>query len=344
MKGTTLISAVLLLSITSGCGLKKAEHVEPAAKVPVKTISAEKRPFSITVHSAGKLASREEMKLSFKTGGIVSSLPAREGMTVKKGEVLARLNLSEIQAGVRQAELAVDKSYRDYQRVKNLYADSVATLEQLQNSRTAWELAKAQKQIADFNLQFSTISAPSDGKVLKVLVEANEMIAPGYPVLLFASTSGDWVIRSSLTDKDVIRVVTGDSAKVMLDAYPEHLFPAEVSDIAAMADPYTGTYEAEIRISSPLPGFRSGLIASVDIFTAGSDTLIWIPLSALLDPVDNRGYVYVVGNERQLKRAVTTAGVSAGGILIRDGLTAGEMVITEGAALLGPDSRIKIVN
>ena len=109
----------------------------------------------------GKLASKEELKLSFKTGGIISEIFVDEGQTVKKGQVLAKLNLSEIQAQVNQAILGLDKAERDYRRANNLYKDSVVTLEQLQNTTTALDIAKSNVKIAEFNLQFSTIKAQS---------------------------------------------------------------------------------------------------------------------------------------------------------------------------------------
>jgi len=339
----TAFTLMVLVLVISGCRQTIKEVVQDQRPIPVKTAVAGYRTFREKVHTAGKLASREEVKLSFKTGGIIAAIPVREGSQVKKGATLASLNLAEIQANARQARLASDKAYRDLSRAKNLYRDSVATLEQLQNARTAYELAKAQKEIADFNLHYSTIKAPADGKILKILVEVNEMIAPGYPVILFAPSSGDWVLKSSLTDKDVVSVSPGDSAVIKLDAFPDLCFTAEITEIAAMADPYTGTYETEIRISDPLPGFRTGLIASADIYPTGTDSLIWVPMNSLLEPVDNTGYVFVLVNGYPVRKRVITHSVFDNGILVKEGLSGGDSLITEGAAMINQESRIRIV-
>ena len=129
------------------------------------------------------------------------------GREVSAGEVLAVLDLSEISAQVSQADIGLEKALRDMNRARNLYKDSVVTLELFQNAKSAYELAVAQKQIADFNLQHSRIKAPSDGKIMKILVETNEVIGPGYPAILFASTENDWVVRTPLTDKDIVKLL-----------------------------------------------------------------------------------------------------------------------------------------
>jgi len=344
MKKYLIFTLTLVLVLSTSCKQKRNTQVPAENLVPVKTDTVDYCYFREKVHAAGKLGSREEMKLSFKTGGIVSAIPVREGVFVKKGTVLAKLNLAEIQAGARQAGLAQDKAYRDLVRVRNLYRDSVATLEQYQNTRTAYELAKAQKQIADFNLKYSVITAPGDGKVLKILTEVNEMIAPGYPALLFASSSEEWVLKVALTDRDIVGVAENDSARVWMDAYPDTIFSALVTDLGVIADPYTGTYEAEILLEGTIPGFRSGLIASADIYASAKDSLLWVPLTSLVDPVDNIAYVYLVNGRKALKKRILTYHIWEDGILVKDGLEQGDVIVVEGAALLGPESRIKTVN
>ena len=131
----------------------------------MNTVLLEEQEYKIPVVTTGLLGTAREMKLSFKTGGIIKEIKVREGQSCTKGEVLASLDLSEISAQVNQARIASEKAYRDLNRARNLYRDSVVTLEQYQNARSAYELAKNQKDIADFNLRHSMIKAPSDGKI-----------------------------------------------------------------------------------------------------------------------------------------------------------------------------------
>ncbi|MFX4370069.1 hypothetical protein ABTA37_20270, partial [Acinetobacter baumannii] len=77
--------------------------------------------------------------------------------------LIATLNLTEINAQVQQAEIAYEKALRDYKRVTNLYKDSVANLEQMQNAKTALDVAQQQVTAANFNKNYSEIKALTDG-------------------------------------------------------------------------------------------------------------------------------------------------------------------------------------
>jgi multidrug efflux pump subunit AcrA (membrane-fusion protein) len=92
-----------------------------------------------------------ESKPAFKTGGVIERTFFKEGDHVQEGQLLATLHMAEINAQVDQARKGVEKTTRDLARVKNLYADSVATLEQYQNVQTANDVSNETLKIALFN-------------------------------------------------------------------------------------------------------------------------------------------------------------------------------------------------
>jgi len=263
---------------------------------------------------------------------------------VKRGEVLAVLDLSEIDAQVNQARIGLEKAERDLNRARNLYRDSVATLEQFQNASSAYELAQSQKRIADFNLEHSVIKAPANGRIQKILVESNEFIAPGFPAILFASTESDWVVRVALTDKDIVKFSLGDSALVEMDAFPGIRFPAEITELGAIADPVTGTYEAELGILRANSQFRSGFISRAHIFPTQSSSAAMVPLEALLEASDKRAIVYVYKEGELSRRRIRTGRLVEDLVMVTEGLEPGELVVTEGAKYIREDSRISPVN
>jgi len=213
-KSVFLLGGILLVAAAS-CrrGGGAAEGRQGTAPLPVEVVVAEKHRVTVPLRETGQLTAKSRIKLSFKTGGLIAKITVDDGATVKKGDLLASLDLSEIEARVREASLAYDKAVRDYRRVYNLYRDSVATLEQLEHIRTARDIAWNNLRIARFNLKHSVIRAPADGKILRRLAESGEMIAPGYPVLLFASTDRAWVVRCHVPDRDIVRIGPGDSAR-----------------------------------------------------------------------------------------------------------------------------------
>lgn len=338
----SLIPAFLLLLLACN---REAENQGQKEENPrqVMTTRVESTTYRIPVRAAGLLATQAQTKLSFKTGGIVEHVDAREGRSVKKGEVLARLDLSEISAQVRQAGIGVEKAKRDMDRAANLYRDSVATLEQYQNAQSAWELALAQKEVADFNLLHSTIKAPSDGKVQKVLVENNELVGAGYPVLLFASAENDWVVRVPVSDKDIVRLSLGDSARIRMDAFPEIDFTGEVNELGNVADPVSGTYEVELRLDRSHPQFRTGYISRVEISPRHVLKDLVVPVEALIDAGDQRAKVFIATEGRAREKEVRTGMILGDRVVIREGLAAGEEVITEGAHYLTAGERIDVI-
>jgi RND family efflux transporter MFP subunit len=313
-------------------------------KIPVKVISIKKEFLSFPVRTSGSLASKTEMKLSFKTGGIINRIAVDEGQTVQKGQLLAQLNLSEIESAVNQARLGLEKAERDLKRAENLYADSVATLEQLQNARTAVDYARSQLRIAEFNRQYSQIVAPAKGKILKKLAEEHEMIAPGYPLFLFSSIESDWVLRVSLTDVDVVKIQVYDSAVIHFDAFPNSSFNATVSEIAKVSDPYTGTYEVELRLVSKDKNFFSGLIGKAEIIPSQKKEYEVLPYSALHDADDMGGYIYLAHDSLFEKKHIDILSLSDSMIYFKCDVYGTEKVIVDGGEYLNPGSVIEIVN
>jgi len=333
-----------LIFFAAGCKPAAEKQVTENKALQVRLRQVELREYKLPVRAAGMLSTTTEMKLGFKTGGIVQQVNTKEGALVKRGEVLAALDLSEINAQVNQAHIGLEKAERDLARAQNLYRDSVATLEQFQNAESAFELAQSQKRIADFNLEHSRIKAPANGRIQKILVETNEFIAPGHPALLFASTESDWVVRVALIDKDIVKFSLGDSAYVEMDAFPDTRFPAKITELGAIADPVTGTYEAELRILRPNSQFRSGFISRAHIFPTQSSSAAMVPLESLLEASDNSAIVYVYKEGELSRRRIRTGRIVDDLIMVIEGIQPGELVITEGARYIREDSRISPVN
>ena len=346
-KSTFVLSTfVLFLLFLAGC--KPAEE-KARADVPLTRVSVEPVKlieYKVPVRATGLLGTTTEMKLSFKTGGIIKEIYVKEGRPVHRGDVLAVLDLSEVQAQVNQAKIGMEKAERDLTRAGNLYRDSVVTLEQFQNARSAYELAKSRKQIADFNLQHSRIEAPSEGKIQKILVETNEVCGPGIPAILFASTENDWVVRASLTDKDVVKFSIGDSAKITMDAFPDTEFKAEITELGTVADPVTGTYESELLILHAHPQFRTGFISRVEIFPTRLSHSLVVPIEALQDANDRKAHVFVYQEGESglpgvaRKRAIKIGLIHGDNVVIKEGLSEGELIIAEGARYLKPDDEV----
>jgi RND family efflux transporter MFP subunit len=281
--------------------------------------------------------------LSFKAGGIIEKIPIREGEKVKKGQLLAVLELSEIRSKVNQAKLAVDKADRDFLRAANLFRDSVVTLELYQNAKTALEVARSELRIAEFNLEHSGIVAPANGLILKKLAEENEIVGPGHPVLFFASIENEWIMRVHVTDKDRIHLNINDSASVSFDAFPGQQFRAKIAEIAEISDPFTGTYEIELSLDEQIISPVSGLIGTARIFPSRVLDYPIVPYESLMEGNGKDGQLWVLRKGIPVQTNVRIFALKDDGILIERGISAGDSLIVEGGHHIREHSRIIIL-
>ena len=343
----TILSLIITLSIIiilSSCGTKEQVKSD-ATKVTVEVAPVVQKTMSLPINTSGKLYSSAESKLSFKIPGIIAQINADEGQTVKKGTLLAALDLVEMNARVTQAKSAQEKAQRDLERAQRLYADSVVTLEQLQNARTALDIATSDKQVAEFNLRHSTIYAPENGKILKRFAEEGELIGAGNPVFLYGSNKEGWVLRAGVTDRQIVQLQVGDKAVVTFDAYPDLIFPARISEIEAVANPYTGTFEVEVQLEKSEIPLYSGFVGKVTITPGKTREYSIIPIESLIEGDLNEGYIYAAdrGNNVATKHKIKIYKIVGNQMLVYSGLEDVTEVVTYGAPYLTQNSTINIV-
>jgi RND family efflux transporter MFP subunit len=312
--------------------------------VPVREVSVDRAPVTRVIRSAGLLATKDEMSLSFKIGGVLQSVLVNAGSRVSKGQVLARLDPTEVQAGVTQAREAFAKASRDYDRLKGLVDKGEIPIADFQNVTTAKLLAEAQLQAALFNEKHSVITAPTDGWIDRKKGEPGEVVGPGQPIFHLNGKSRGFVVRVALSDKDTLALSLGDVARVRLDARPEAVFAGRVSEIARSASPLTGTFEVEVQLDVVDASLLSGLTAKVEIDQKNAATAR-IPLAALVQSrgSDARVFIRDPRTDRVLERAVKLAFTSGDQAAVLTGLDGVERVITEGAQTLAAGTLVRIV-
>lgn len=339
----SLFVLILPMLILVSCDSDDASEETAVKRTPVRVVPVQKATLSPSIRTAGRLSTKAESRLSFKTGGILSRIAADEGKDVKKGQLLAQLDMREINAQVKAAKSAAEKAERDLKRVQALYADSVATLEQLQNAETGRDVAVAQLEVAKFNQQYSSIFAPANGRVLKRFAERNELISPGAPIFTFSSSSDAWIVRCGVSEIDLIQIALGDKAEVSFDPYPNQTFSGTVSEVATAADPRNGTFEVEIRLADTSLKLISGFVATVQITPSASSELALIPSEALVEGDGYSGNIFLADGNVARKTQVDIAHILEDGVALRSSLNDEAIVITDGSAYLRDGDAIDII-
>ncbi|MGE5179561.1 MAG: efflux RND transporter periplasmic adaptor subunit [Bacteroidota bacterium] len=340
------LALVLILAFAAGCARGTAQTREAETPVPVRIAAVATDRVAVPVTATGTLGPKDDVTLSFKVGGVVARILVDEGQTVAAGQLLAALDHGDVDPALVQARAAADKADRDLARARRLYADSVATLEQVQNAETAKAAASAALDAATFNRRHASIVAPAAGVILQRQAEPGELVQAGAPVLTLGSGARGQVVRVALADKDVVRVRRGDKATVAFDALPGRVFEGQVSEIAAAADPSTGTYRVDVSLGA-LPGagaLASGLVGAVSIRPAADQAVVLVPAVSVLEADGRTGVVYTLAADGRhaVRKTVALAFFDKGRIAVADGLDGARAVITDGAAYLDDGQAVEV--
>ncbi len=347
-------SSAMLSACSSGADAQKAAAPESTVPVRVVSLAQQVAPSASIINVTGTLAGKEEVALAFKIGGVISRVVVDAGQSVRAGQVLAELRPTEIAAQVATAQQARQKAERDLERVTKLYADSVTTLEQLQDARTALEVATNNTRIAQFNADYAVIRAPGDGIVLARMAEPGQVVEPGRPVLNVRRNGRGMVVRIGVSDRDAVRVRLGDSAEITFEALPTQKFAGRVTQRAAAATAGSGDYGVQITLADAANALPSGLVARVVLrphgaAASGTTQRVTVPLDALVDADADSAAVFVIradGNSvarRTVKLTDVAGALLTAQVPVVSGLDGSERVVVAGMSRLIDGTRVRIV-
>lgn len=342
------IKIVALFLLITSCVKKSKEKslTELASEtIPVKVIPVKSLIRDATVNATGLITTENEANYSFKIGGVVERILVTEGQSFKKGQLLATLKHTEIGAQFSQAQMGYEKAKRDYVRANNLYRDSVATLEQLQNAKTGLGVAKAGVDAAAFNKKYANIYANSDGFVTGKMANEGEVISAGSPVLAISELplNSNWIVRLGITDKQWAFVSIGQKAKISIDAFPGESFQGIVLRKSQSSDKSNGSFQVEIKITNSGNRLAAGMFATAYIQTRSKAGFPVIPFEALIEADGNVAMVFVPVNGKVKRVPIIIEGFNKDEVIIKSGLEKYDEIITSNSAFLNESSTIKII-
>jgi HlyD family secretion protein len=353
-----IIVAVAALVAVLAWRVTHALAAKPVAKVAIPTVSVTQAVVSTvptTVSIIGTIAARYDMPIGVEgDAGRVAAIYVEAGDHVKRGQVLARLNVSVLQPQVANLEAALEQARAEaeladaeYKRAQAVGASGALSAEETQRRKSTGvtaaakvKVAAAQLAEAQARLARAEVRAPSDGVILTRNVEVGQTATPGGEALFRLSEGGEIELRGQVAEQDLPLLKVGQVVNVRLTGTAQ-VYQGRVRLLPAVIDPQTRLGMARVSLT-PDPNLRPGAFARAEVTVSDAERAV-LPQTAVLN--DEKGsYVLIVNGQNKVeRRAVRVSGIVQSGVTIAEGIDGKDQVVTTAGAFLQEGEVVKPV-
>lgn len=254
----------------------------------------------IGVTATGTIEPVTSVTVGTQVSGIVSRIYVDYNSVVKKGQVIAELDktnltseLNTAKANLASAQSSLNYETDNYKRYKTLYSKGLVSADEYESAKLSYDKAlqtvvsqKEQLTKAQTNLGYATITSPIDGVVLSKAVEEGQTVAATFntPELFsIAKDLKDMRVIADIDEADIGEVKEGENVKFTVDAFPNDTFEGVVTQVRQEATTTNNVVTYEVVISAPNADLKlkPGLTANVTIFTAEKNNVLSVPSKAL---------------------------------------------------------------
>ncbi|MBO7115978.1 MAG: efflux RND transporter periplasmic adaptor subunit [Prevotella sp.] len=284
-----IILAYFLLS-----GGKKEE------KVSFDTAKVVKQNISTSITATGTIEPVTSVTVGTQVSGIVAKLYVDYNSVVKKGQVIAELDktnliseLNTAKANLSSAQSTLNYELANYNRFKTLYDKGLVSADDYENAKLSYDKARQSVassresvQKAQTNLGYATITSPIDGVVLSKSVEEGQTVAASFntpELFTIAQDLTDMRVIADIDEADIGGVKEGQRVTFTVDAFPDDSFEGQVTQVRQQATTESNVVTYEVVISAPNNDLKlkPGLTANVTIFTMEKNDVMAVPAKAL---------------------------------------------------------------
>mgnify|MGYP006277120403 FL=1 len=333
---TALLAGLALffaLLFTTGCEQREslAQDEEQKARGRTVQVSVEEvrpRPIRDIMILPAETEAWEDVRVPSDTAGTVEWIGPGEGDPVKKGDLLAKVDVSSLKAALDQAQAAFDLADEVYRRRVELYEKRLIAKEELDRSRTERSVAEGDLKQARVYYDRGMIHSPVSGVVNHLFVDQGEFIGRGDPLADIVNVDRIKV-NVDVPEMDVRFIEKGQDVMVRIDAFPNERIPGMVGFVAYKADPATKTFQVRVLISNADRTIRPGMIARVAFLRRVISDALTAPLFAVMDKSGER-VLYVEKDGVAHARTVSIGVIEGDRVQITQGLEAGDHLIVKG--------------
>ncbi len=363
------IGAFALLSplLIGGCAQEEPEKtiIRPVRAVKVEDYAGLKgRGFP------GRAEATQEIDLAFRVSGPLITRPVNVGDEVKEGDVVARIdprdfevNLRNVQAQLAEAKAAFERARGDFRRQKNIFekdpgATSEAAVDRAREERDRAaanvESLTASVRTAQDQLDDTSLKSPFDGTVVTTFVENFQNVRQKEPIVRILDTSHIEMVVNVPEDM-IVLAPRVETVSMTFDAFPNRQFEGTIIEIGREASQTTRTFPVTLIMEQPedikiLPGMAGTARATkINLPDERQATGVVVPTGAIFTPnTETRSHVWIIEpTEGDLgvleRRPVSTGDLTRQGVMVTDGLSAGEWIVTAGVQSVHEGQTVRIL-
>jgi RND family efflux transporter MFP subunit len=341
----------------AACGRTEAEApIATDQKVPVRTAIVETRDLTEMLTLTGTLEPRAQVPVVAEVGARLMRVSKDEGDRVTQGSVIAvlddtdfRLSRDRAKAALELAEANRSHAHAEEERAASLLKtggitdkDRLAAQVAVQVAEASTSQARTELAIAEQQLSRTQVKAPVSGRVTKRMADTGTMLAVGSPIFQVVD-DGTFEFRAAVASADFAKVHAGEDVTVTVDALPGFSTKGRVTRIVPMVDTRTRAFDVVVSVPGH-PQLVSGLFARAEVRVREVPGSLTVPPAALVrdgsDP--GRAQTFVVKDGKADRRDVAVGVERPDAIQVTNGLQAGEVVVVDPPASLGPGTPVEV--
>jgi len=333
------VACLLMVALsTAGCSPEEtsaktwregegAREVEEEA-VPVEVATLARGGIEAVQRFSANLEAERDVQVFAEAPRRVTALHVEEGVAVARGQLLLTLQNDEQKGAVAKAEIQLRQSQRDFERYRDLFAQSLITEKTFNDAAYAVEQNELALADARRDLSYTEVRAPIAGVVTERLVSQGDHVTVNQA--LFRIVDFDSIVaRVYVPEQQLVGLNTGQAARLHSEALGGGVFTGEIDRIAPVVDPEAGT--VKVTVATPRQdGLRPGMFVEVELVTAVREDALLVPKRALVYDND-RIFAFRLGDERRVERIeIEPVLENADYVQPAGGLDAGEQLVVAG--------------
>ena len=316
-----------------------------AAPTPVSVMNAKPESFKSYLEVQGRVDFDQNATVGARAAGSLISIRVQRGDRVGKGQVLATVDASILDASMAELRTRMDLARIVYEKQKGLWDQQIGTEIQYLTAKNNYQAL--QRNLSTLNQQKAlyNVVAPFAGTVDEVLPKLGEIAAPGAPVVRLTSGTGGKIL-ADVSEAYGNSIKAGDNAVVTIPDLGGAELPATVRVVSRSINATSRTFTVELRLkSAKAADLRPNMVATVRIQNYAAAAATVIPVD-LVQHDEQNSYVYVVAQEAgkavAKKRIIKTGNTYNGKVEVSSGLTAEDKIISGGYQNLNEGQKVAV--